>query len=87
MNAKIVGLLEQGDEPMPLYAAQRIRELESEVDRVTGIIRGMCQCMLDCIPGDGPFGKECDSCVDEQKKLGDEIAKRILAALEGQGDE
>lgn len=31
MNEKIVGLLELSDEPMYLYAAQRIKELEQQV--------------------------------------------------------
>ena len=38
MNAKIVGLLELGDEPMPLYAAQRIRELEAELREARGFL-------------------------------------------------
>ena len=34
MNTKIVGILRWGGDPMALYAAQRIEELEAEVKRL-----------------------------------------------------
>ena len=42
MNTKIVGILRWGgDDPMALYAAQRILELEAEIERLRTSLKGI----------------------------------------------
>lgn len=61
MNEKIVGLLRMSDEPMNLYAAQRIEELDKELDLVHG-----CLTELYKIDAAIPVIKEC---LDKISKL------------------
>ena len=48
MNARIVAILRQDSDPMALYAAQRIEELEAEVEQ----LRDSLKAILDAATSD-----------------------------------
>ncbi len=65
MNRRIVKLLELGKgDPVCLYAAQRIRELEAEVDRVTE-----CYFRHQRIMPDGELGVDVREIIEENERL------------------
>jgi len=49
MNTKIVGILRWGGDPMALYAAQRIEELEAEIEQAQNENRVREECLTVAI--------------------------------------